>query len=99
MFRDLLLNVVKLLQVVHFSTVLPRFGVSVLLAVAAGAGSFLTALCFGDTVPDSASVSPLDDITLPGHGLSGHHSPATLKLASYVDSQNSGILGKDRYVA
>lgn len=40
-------------------------------------GSFLTAGRFGDTVPESASVSPFDDITL-GRGLSDHHSPTSL---------------------
>lgn len=39
-------------------------------------GSFFTTAKLGDTVPESASVSPLDDITLPGRGLSEHHSPA-----------------------
>lgn len=38
--------------------------------------SFLIVFSFGDAAPVSASVSPLDDITLPGHGHSGHHSPA-----------------------
>lgn len=39
-------------------------------------GSFLTVDKFGDKVPESASVSPFDDITL-GRGLSDHHSPAS----------------------
>lgn len=39
-------------------------------------GSFLTADKFGDTVPESASGSAFNDITLPGSGLSDHHSPA-----------------------
>lgn len=73
-----LLRVLNVLQVVHFSSVLPLLGVSSLLA--AVAGSFLTTGRFGDTVPESASVSPFDDITLPARGLSGHHSPVTLSL-------------------
>lgn len=48
-------------------------------------GSFLTAARFGDTVPESASVSPLDDITVPGKGLSDHHSPA---LRNYKNTNN-----------
>lgn len=73
-----LLNVLKLLHVVHFSNVPPLFGVSLLLVAT---GSFLTADKFGDTVPESASGSAFNDITLPGSGLSDHHSPAFQKLA------------------
>lgn len=40
-------------------------------------GSFFTDGRFGDTVPESASVSPFDDITLPGRGPIKHHSPAS----------------------
>lgn len=74
-----LLNVLKLLQVVHFNNVpLPLFGVS-LLTVATG--SVLTTGRLGDTVPESASVSPFDDITLPVRGLPAYHSPASKALA------------------
>lgn len=76
--RARLLKVLKLLHVVHFNNVPPLFGVSLLLVAT---GSFLTAGKFGDTVPESASVSPFDDITLPCSGLSDHHSPAFQELA------------------
>lgn len=68
------LEVEKLLQVVHFKVV-PLFDVS-LLTVATG--SFFSVFKFGDTVPESASVSPLDDITIPIRDLPEHHSPALL---------------------
>lgn len=54
-------------------------------------GSFLTADKFGDTVPESASVSPFDDITLPCSGLSDHHSPASQDYENINTSKQKRI--------